>query len=858
MGSRGFQLLFLLSLFTTSCLAQAPAASPKVSPTATPTPPPSIPPPSPSPSPSPPSLTPVTAPVPAPTPVTPSPTPTPVHTPTPSPSPSPSPAKTPSKAPSPAPSVPSPPAPPASTPSPTVAPTSSTTPPTSGASAVSRVAIAGTALTGTFLALAFIHHPPPFSTTVFSRHPPPPTTTTTYHPLATTTHHLPPPPTCHPPPATTIRRPPPPPATYLPSPLTTHLSPPPATHHHQPPVTHPPATTITTTTTTTITYHSPAAYLPPPPTHTTLATTYHPPPHPTHPPTTTTTHPPPPTTTRHPSPTYHHHQPPPPPPLPTRYHPPPVTVTHPTTITTHLPPTCHHHPLATTHHPPPSPTHPLSAPATTHHLPPTCHHHPPPPPPPTRDNPPSATVTHPPANTYHLRPTTTTSSYPPPIVFRRHLPLPSFAPPNPFSKQGLYRMGLVPTLRLWDLSTGITAHCFVGHTKDVLSVAFSFDNCQIISASQDRSIKLWNTLGECKYTIQDGDAHSDWVSCVRFSPNNLQPTIVSSSWDRTLKIWNLTNCKIRASLAGHSGYMNTVAVSPDRSLCASGGKDGVILLWDLAEGKKLYSLDSSSIINALCFSPNRYWLCAGTEASIKIWDLESKTIVVDLKVDAKQEVEMNEGGAAVSFGVKNKLVVTTPKLGFSGGFLPPLKAVKPPLKPLTAMVSPELTGVSPEHAGVSPAKTAVINGDIKGFLSDVKPALLSALEAECGKKPFEDKSADVRKAAEVCIGEIFRVCGPDTVTKNLKDIQGPALAIVLKRLKHSGAFQEIFEVAKTISMEPSLKSGSKVAKSSSNGNGDRRAGNRAVSSRVTSTEGSRPESIMSVHEPNEHPPQHIS
>ncbi|KAL7240448.1 hypothetical protein ACSBR2_006157 [Camellia fascicularis] len=94
----------------------------------------------------------------------------------------------------------------------------------------------------------------------------------------------------------------------------------------------------------------------------------------------------------------------------------------------------------------------------------------------------------------------------------------------------------------------------------------------------------------------------------------------------------VTLIPIGASLAGHSGYVNTVAVSPDGSLCASGEKDGVILLWDLAERKKLYSLDSGSIINALCFSPNRYWLCAATEASIKIWDLESKTIVVDLKL----------------------------------------------------------------------------------------------------------------------------------------------------------------------------------------------------------------------------------
>lgn len=111
-----------------------------------------------------------------------------------------------------------------------------------------------------------------------------------------------------------------------------------------------------------------------------------------------------------------------------------------------------------------------------------------------------------------------------------------------------------------------------------------------------------------------------------------------------MKIWNLSNCKLMSTLRGHKGYVNTVAVSPDGSLCASGGKDGVILLWDLAEGKKLYSLESGSIIHALCFSPNRYWLCAATESSIKIWDLESKTVVVDLKVDLKQESEMAVDG----------------------------------------------------------------------------------------------------------------------------------------------------------------------------------------------------------------------
>ncbi len=42
------------------------------------------------------------------------------------------------------------------------------------------------------------------------------------------------------------------------------------------------------------------------------------------------------------------------------------------------------------------------------------------------------------------------------------------------------------TLRLWDLNAGTTTRRFVGHTKDVLSVAFSVDNRQIISGSRDK------------------------------------------------------------------------------------------------------------------------------------------------------------------------------------------------------------------------------------------------------------------------------------------------------------------------------------------------------------------------------------
>ena len=189
------------------------------------------------------------------------------------------------------------------------------------------------------------------------------------------------------------------------------------------------------------------------------------------------------------------------------------------------------------------------------------------------------------------------------------------------------------SLRLWDLNTGTTTRRFAGqdqHKKDVLSVAFSADNRQIVSGSRDKTIKLWNTLGECKYTIIE-EGHTEWVSCVRFSPSQTAPVIVSCGWDKLVKVWSLSNCRLRTDLAGHTGYLNTVTVSPDGSLCASGGKDGTAMLWDLNEGKRLYSLDAGDVIHSLVFSPNRYWLCAATTLGVKIWDLESKVVVDELK-----------------------------------------------------------------------------------------------------------------------------------------------------------------------------------------------------------------------------------
>ena len=145
-----------------------------------------------------------------------------------------------------------------------------------------------------------------------------------------------------------------------------------------------------------------------------------------------------------------------------------------------------------------------------------------------------------------------------------------------------------------------------------------------------------------------------------------------------IKVWDLTTCQLKCDLTGHSGHINTISVSPDGSLCASGGKvclrerkrlsltlfvvqDGTAILWDLTEAKRLYELEPGDIIHSLCFSPDHYWLCAATQSSIKIWDLErcgavaslsfllmicacSKKVEFDLKPLAFDKIQQSKKG----------------------------------------------------------------------------------------------------------------------------------------------------------------------------------------------------------------------
>ena len=59
---------------------------------------------------------------------------------------------------------------------------------------------------------------------------------------------------------------------------------------------------------------------------------------------------------------------------------------------------------------------------------------------------------------------------------------------------------------------------------------------------------------------------------------------VSGSEDRTVKVWDLMSGTERATLAGHTGSVDAVAMAPDGRLAVSGSEDRTLRIWDLKRG----------------------------------------------------------------------------------------------------------------------------------------------------------------------------------------------------------------------------------------------------------------------------------
>lgn len=155
-------------------------------------------------------------------------------------------------------------------------------------------------------------------------------------------------------------------------------------------------------------------------------------------------------------------------------------------------------------------------------------------------------------------------------------------------------------------------HRFVGHLEGISDLAWSSDSHYICSASDDRTLRIWDARAAPYECLKILRGHSDFVFCVNFNPqSNL---IVSGSFDETIRIWDVTTGKCTRVIQAHSLPVTSVHFNKDGSLIVSGSHDGSCKIWDAKEGTCLKTLidDKVPAVSFAKFSPNGKFILAAT------------------------------------------------------------------------------------------------------------------------------------------------------------------------------------------------------------------------------------------------------
>lgn len=207
------------------------------------------------------------------------------------------------------------------------------------------------------------------------------------------------------------------------------------------------------------------------------------------------------------------------------------------------------------------------------------------------------------------------------------------------------------TVKIWDIKTGECRITFDANQDMTPGVAITPDGKQVVSAALDYTIRMWDTASWSQVAVLEG--HSDRVWSVVALRDNAR--VLSGGWDMSLRLWELASGKcLMTIVCGTDGgdQVFSAAVNSAGTQALSGHRDGRVRLWSLETGQCLATLNGhSEIVHSVQITPDGGFAVSGSaDKTVKVWDLAAGTCVGTLEghQNSVMSVEISPDGTLIA------------------------------------------------------------------------------------------------------------------------------------------------------------------------------------------------------------------